>query len=80
MKCPYCNEEMKHGKLTGDGRSGVRFDQEGVKVSWSEKFVGVGYVKANNDSGENFWKWRFELEGDYCEKCRKIILDAVVEK
>lgn len=78
MKCPYCNEEMQHGKLSGDGRSGVRFDQEGIKLSWSDKIAGIGTVKTTEGSGMNFW--RFELEGDYCEKCGKIILDAEVGK
>lgn len=78
MKCPYCDGEMQHGKLSGDGRSRVRFVREGEKLSWAETFVGVNTVTTNNGSGLGFWK--FNIDGDYCEKCRKIILDAEVGK
>ena len=78
MKCPYCNEEMQHGRLSGDGRSRVRFVQEGKKLSWADDLTGVGVVKTNKGSNTSFWK--FWLEADYCEKCRKIIMDAEVGK
>ncbi|MBE5803096.1 MAG: hypothetical protein E7316_01115 [Clostridiales bacterium] len=74
MKCPYCDGEMQHGKLSGDGRSRVHFAQEGKKVSWSENLVGVGIVQTKRRFG------KFEIDGDYCEKCKKIILDAEVGK
>lgn len=76
MECPFCGAEMQHGKLSGDGRGGVRFDQAGVKLSWSDKIAGVGAVRTKKGSGMNFW--RFELEADYCPKCKKLILDAEV--
>ena len=78
MKCPYCNEEMQHGVLRGDGRSRVRFVQAGKKHTWADDLAGIGVVKTNNASGGSFWK--LELEGDYCEKCKKLILDAEVSK
>lgn len=74
MNCPYCNEEMQHGVLRGDGRSPVRFDQEGRKLSWSDKMAGIGVVKLKLSWGA------FRIEADYCEKCRKIILGAEVGK
>lgn len=78
MKCPYCNEEMQHGKLSGDARSRMYFVQAGKKLSWSDSLTGVGTVKSNRGSGMSFWK--FALEADYCEKCKKMILDAEVGK
>ncbi len=78
MKCPYCEGEMQHGKLSGDGRSRMHFVQEGKKLSWADHLTGVGTVTAKSGSGMNFWK--FELEAGYCEKCKKIILDAEVGK
>lgn len=74
MKCPYCNEEMQHGVLRGDGRSPVRFEQEGKKLSWSDKLAGIGALKLKMIWGT------FRIEGDYCEKCKKVILDAEVGK
>ena len=78
MKCPYCNEEMQHGTMSCDGRGGTCFVQEGVKRTWGDALAGVGIVKAKSPGGLNFW--RVEIEGDYCEKCKKLILDAEVSK
>lgn len=74
MKCPYCDGEMQHGTLCGDGRSGVRFDQEGKKLTWSDKLAGMGALKVKMKF------YRFNIEADYCEKCKKIIFDAEVGK
>lgn len=74
MKCPYCNEEMQHGVLRGDGRSPVRFEQEGKKLSWSDKLAGIGVLKLKMG-----WL-TFCIEADHCERCGKIIMDAEVGK
>ena len=74
MKCPYCQGEMQHGTILGDGRSAVYFQQEGKKLTFSDKLCGIGRVKTK-------MKWyKFNIEADYCEACKKVIFDAEIGK
>lgn len=74
MKCPYCGNEMEHGIMSGDGRSGVHFAPEGKKLTLGDKLTGVGALKVKHRFTT------FLIEADYCEKCKKMILDVEVGK
>lgn len=65
---------MQHGELQGDGRSGVYFQQEGKKLTFSDKLCGIGRVQTKRKF------YRFLIEADYCETCKKLILDTEVGK
>jgi hypothetical protein len=71
MECPYCKQEMKRGYLKGDGRSKVRWQEEGKKVTFSDKVAGIGLTEATK------YSWgTFQLPGEYCKNCKKLIIDT----
>lgn len=70
MRCPFCNNDMKKGFLTGDGRSKVYWNEENKKIALFDKFLGKGLV----DAKYNFYK--FEIESYYCSKCKKMIFET----
>ena len=41
MKCPYCNNEMKKGILSGDGRSKVRWIANNEHIGMMDKLAGI---------------------------------------
>ena len=66
MKCPYCNEDMKTGKIHGDRYS--------LKWIPKEKNIGILYpfakgVKLVDENSFN------SIEADLCESCKKVIID-----
>ena len=72
MKCPYCGGEMQHGKLMGDARNYLRFEQEGKKYTLGDKLCGVGRIRTGR-------RWAsFQLDADYCVKCKKLVMDVDV--
>ncbi|MCX4338665.1 MAG: PF20097 family protein [Lachnospiraceae bacterium] len=44
MNCPFCEQEMIPGMMTGDGRSVVRWAPLDDKLSFVDKIVGKGIV------------------------------------
>ena len=72
MQCPYCNTEMKKGVLTGDGRSKVRWHENGEKIGMVDKLSGVGMIDAK------YTLTTFEIESHYCESCHKMIFDTKI--
>ncbi len=76
MNCPYCGEEMKHGQIFCDGRSGIHFQQEGKKLTFWDQLAGVGKVITKGRSKT----LTIQIEADYCEKCKKMIFDADISK
>lgn len=70
MLCPYCDTEMKKGVLTGDGRSKVRWHENGEKIGMVDKISGVGMIDAK------YTLTTFEIESYYCENCHKMIFDT----
>ena len=75
MKCPFCDKEMTKGFISGDGRSGVYWNDEAVKTSFLDKMVGVGRLTAAKHT-----LTQFKIEANYCEACGKMIFDTGVEK
>lgn len=76
MKCPFCQEEMTAGVMSGDGRSRVYWESSEEKVSAMNKvFGGKGLVESVSYS---FTK--FKLNADYCPHCKKMIIDTGVSQ
>ena len=71
MECPYCKQEMKRGYLKGDGRSMVRWYEEGQHISIADKVAGTGLPEAVE------YSWgKFKLPGEYCKSCKKLIIET----
>lgn len=68
MKCPYCKRDMTVGTLSGNGSSMLKFSPQNAPKG----FFNTGRVIRN--AKYNFS--RFELKADYCESCRKMVLDV----
>lgn len=75
MECPYCKQEMKKGCLKGDGRQKVRWQGEGKKNSFGDKFAGAGLPEAAKYS-----LGAFQLPGEYCKPCKKLIIDTEISE
>ena len=75
MLCPYCNNEMQHGNITADPRSGMYFLKEGQKRSIGDMLCGIGRIQAA-DGG---W-WKQRLPADYCSQCKKLIIATEITK
>lgn len=73
MKCPYCEKEMQNGTISGDGRSGVYFNEGTNRVSMMDKLVGKGKVLA-----VNYGLATFTVEANYCPSCKKLIIDTEI--
>ena len=75
MKCPYCGNEMMNGALIGDGRTKVRWHNEGEKICNLEKITSEkGMIEAK------YTLTTVTIKGYYCDKCEKIIIDSKVKK
>lgn len=66
---------MKEGCITGDGRSQVRWTENGEKLYLSDILSGKGIVKSAKYS-----LTKFSIRGYYCKICGKIIIDTDIEK
>ncbi len=81
MNCPFCNNEMVKGTIIGDGRSAVRWNTQDKKCGTEklfdnvEKMLGKGCITAAKHS-----LTKFEIDGFYCESCKKMIFDTDIEK
>lgn len=66
---------MKEGCISGDGRTKVRWIENGEKLYLSDILSGKGSVKSAKYSLA-----KFSISGYYCIVCRKIIIDTDIEK
>lgn len=74
MKCPYCENEMQVGILRGDGRSAVKFLKNGEKHSFMDTMEGKGRIDTK-------YSWSiFTIDANFCDKCKKMIIDTDVQK
>lgn len=71
MKCPYCNQEMQKGILSGDGRSGVYWKTGDQKANFMDKLGGAGKIEA-----AKYTLTSFTIEANYCAACKKIIFET----
>ena len=46
MKCPYCENEMQKGVLSGDGRSAVTWKAGEDRTGFFDRFLAIGRVTA----------------------------------
>ena len=44
MKCPYCDQEMQGGIISGSGRSGVYWKKGDKKANFMDILSGTGTV------------------------------------
>ena len=63
MICPYCQQEMQKGELTGDGRRGITWwPSDGP--SWNRVIVAKSALSSS------------KAEAYYCGPCKKILIDV----
>lgn len=75
MKCPYCNQEMEKGIMSGDGRSMVWWKQGDKKTNLWDKLGGIGKIDA-----VKYALGVFTIESYYCDACKKMIFETTVSK
>ena len=77
MLCPYCNQEMTDGNLSGDGRSPLIFSPGDKRLPFVEMIGGTGKLTAARHS---FWEAGSRVKANFCKACKKIIIDTDVVK
>ena len=77
MICPYCDNEMIDGNLSGDGRSPLRFSPGDKRLPFFEQIGGTGQLTAAKSS---FWQSGSLVKAGFCRACSKIIIDTDVQK
>ncbi len=75
MECPYCNQEMQRGIISGDGRSRVYWKAGRKKSGFIDKLCGRGKIKA-----ANYPLATFTIEADYCAACKKMIFETDISE
>lgn len=75
MKCPYCNQEMQKGIISGDGRSGVYWKPGDKKAGFMERLSGAGKIEA-----AKYTLASFTIEAEYCTTCKKVIFETEISK
>lgn len=74
MNCPFCNNEMITGVMSGDGRARISWQPNGEKLGLMEKLCGKGAVDAKYTLGT------FKIDTEYCPSCKKMIFDTDIGK
>jgi len=75
MKCPYCNQEMQKGIISGDGRSKVYWKAGDKKVNFMDKLESKGKIEA-----VKYTLASFAIEANYCITCKKMIFETDISK
>ncbi len=75
MKCPYCNQEMQKGILSGDGRSRVYWKAGDEKANFMDKLSGKGKIR-----GIKYTLAAFIIHANYCADCKKMIFETDISK
>jgi hypothetical protein len=73
-KCPYCQNELKRGFVEGDARSQLKWAPENISKH------PLCRTLSDEDSCIVLTKFGWlnslsRVEADYCESCKKIIID-----
>ncbi len=74
MKCPFCENEMQKGILSGDGRSAVTWKAGEEQTGFFDRFLGIGRVTAAKHTLAHF-----AIEANYCHACKKMIFDTDIQ-
>ena len=77
MLCPYCNQEMTDGNLSGDGRSPLIFSPGDKRLPFFELIGGTGKLTA---ARQTFWEAGSRVKANFCKACKKIIIYTDVVK
>ncbi len=75
MKCPYCNQEMQEGIISGDGRSGVYWKTGDKKANFMDMLGGTGKIEA-----VKYTLASFTIDANYCAACKKMIFETDISK
>lgn len=75
MKCPYCEQDMQKGIISGDGRCMVYWKAGDKKANLWDKLGGTGKIEAADYS-----LGTFEIEACYCTSCHKMIFETDIGK
>ena len=75
MKCPYCDQEMQKGIISGSGRKGVYWKPGDKKANFMDILSGTGLIKSAKHT-----LFSFTIESDYCNACKKIIFETDISK
>lgn len=75
MNCPWCEREMQSGVITGDGRSRIRFQPDGVKYTFGDLLCGTGVLTA---AVIKFMT--ANVPAHYCDRCGKMVIETKVAK
>ncbi|MEE3455186.1 MAG: PF20097 family protein [Succiniclasticum sp.] len=76
VTCPYCGQEMQAGSVTGDGRGRLYWQPAGARRRILDYLVGRGSIKSATYQS----LLRFDLKGNYCPGCMKLIIDTEIQK
>ena len=74
MKCPFCNNEMVSGVMSGDGRRQILWQPNDEKLGFMDRLVGKGALDAKYKMA------KFEINTEYCSSCKKMIFDTDISK
>lgn len=74
MKCPYCNNVMTKGIISGDGRSPVTWKEGNKKANFLDKLGGGVMLKLSKKTISTF-----EIESFYCNKCHIMMFETEIE-
>ena len=75
MKCPFCEQEMIAGEMSGDGRSRVYWEAYGDKLGLADKIAGKGRI-----GSVQYSIGKFKLQSQYCPNCKKMIFDTDISQ
>lgn len=76
MICPYCNNEMTKGIMSGDGRCKVRWKAGDKAASIGDALTDTGNVQAVKYPALT----GFRLEAYFCKPCGKMIFDTTISE
>lgn len=75
VNCPWCEREMQAGIITGDSRSKVRFQPEGIKYNFGDLLSGTGLLTAAR------YGWFYQgTPAHFCRHCKKMVIDTDVTR
>lgn len=78
MKCPYCNQEMLKGIISGDGRSKVYWKAGDSKATFVDKISGA--AGAGKIEAVKYTLMSFTIEAHYCPACKKMIFETDISE
>lgn len=78
MKCPYCEKEMVAGTLSGDMRAVLTFSPDDKPLRWYDRLAGTGRLTAATKG--SWLTYTYKVEAQFCNACKKIIIDTDVTK